>query len=254
MANARATSLLLLLSLLPGCDDDGASGNGTTSEDGTTTDDEVMTTIPVTSVSATAPPSTDTSDTEDPSASETDPSGSTATTDTTGSDTEGSSSGDVTSSSSGGDGSTTTETTGGVEVWDIGWCNLQFPASIDGDTSTVTTAYARVYIEGLTDQSTFNDLHPSVQVDFGYGADDSDPAVDGWTWIPGQPNGGWNGSDAGRDNNDEYQGDLQFAAAGIYDYAARVSGDGGDTWVYCDLDGLVLDGYTSDQAGAATIE
>ena len=35
---------------------------------------------------------------------------------------------------------------------------------------------------------------------------------------------------------------------GVFDYAARISGDSGTTWVYCDLDGLVINGYTPDQA------
>ncbi len=121
-----------------------------------------------------------------------------------------------------------------------------------------TTTYARVYVEGLTDQTEFNDIDAALVSEFGYGDDGSDPAVAAWTWVAGTPNPGWDGSMAkgglGQENNDEYQGDLSFPAAGNYDYAARFSADGGNTWTYCDLDDSKTGGYSPAQAGAATIE
>lgn len=239
---------------LSACDDDtGGDGNGSTGE-GAATTDEVATTIPVTSVTDTMSDPT----TSGPTSSTSSTSG---TTDSTGTDTdfasssgtgtEGSSSTESTESST----STGDDTTGvAADEWDVEWCNLQFPPTIAGGTATITTAYARVYVEGLTDQTPGNDLDSQLQVEFGYGADDSDPAVGDWTWVAGVGNVGWNGPDAGQPDNDEYQGDLQFVDSGTFDYAARVSGDGGEAWVYCDLNGLVDGGYTSDQAGNAVIE
>lgn len=248
--------MALLLFGAVACDGGGSDAGTTTGAGGTTADaDDVMTTIPVTSVSATTPTSAGTDTTT----------GATTTGDTdetstdADADTDGTSSGGASTGSTGG-GSTSTGTqvddvtSGGPEPLTVGWCNLQFPATIEGSTATVTTAYSRVYIETLTDSTPGNDIDPNVVVEFGYGEDGSNPDGGGWSWVLGTGNPGWDGAAAGAPNNDEYQGDLQFAAAGVYDYAARVSSDGGTTWVYCDLDGLVEGGYSPDQAGAATIE
>lgn len=234
---------------LAGCDDDERPSGDSTTGLASSSGDDVMTTIPVTSVTETADPtSDDTSSTSSGSDTDTeDP--------TTGSTTSGDASSSSTSAGEESSSSTTDETTtGDPEVWDVGWCNLQYPPSIMGTTATITTAYSRIYVEGLTDQTTGNDIDPQLVVEFGYGADGSDPGGGTWTWVTGAGNFGWNGMAAGEPNNDEYQGDLQFGEAGTFDYAARVSGDGGNTWVYCDLDGLVEGGYTSDQAGDAVIE
>ncbi len=237
---------------LSACADDAAPADTGTTGDDTATTDAVVTTIPVTSVTDTMTDPTTAGSTSSTSGSDASTDSDTDTTSSSGSETESSAStstGDAEGSTSTGD-----DTTTGAGSWDIEWCNLQFPPMIEGTTATSTTAYARVYVAGLTDQTPGNDLDAQLEVEFGYGADDSDPSADDWTWVPGVGNAGWNGNDAGQPNNDEYQGDLQFGAAGTYDYAARVSGDGGTAWVYCDLNGLVEGGYTSDQAGNAIIE
>jgi hypothetical protein len=142
-------------------------------------------------------------------------------------------------------------------AYEVGWCILQFPATIEETVDAGTMVYARVYVEGITDATQFVDEDALLVSEFGYGEDGSDPAVDAWTWFAGDPNPGWDGSMAkgGGDqtNNDEYLVDLSFPAAGVYDYAARFSADGGTTWTYCDLDDSVNGGYTADQAGSATI-
>lgn len=237
---------------LAGCDDGGGADEDSTTGAASSSGDGVQTTIPVTSVteSSTDPTSSVSSSSSTGEFSDTDTDASSSSggeTDTSTSSTTGA----AESSSSTGAGDDTT--TGEPMAWDVEWCNLQFPPTIEGTTETMTTAYSRVYVEGLTDLTPTNNPDALLEVEFGYGDDGSDPA-DGWTWVAGVPNGGWDGSAVGAPNNDEYQGDLQFAAAGTYDYAARVSGDGGKTWVYCDLDGLVEGGYSSDQAGSATIQ
>ncbi len=240
---------------LSACDDDNRPGSDSTTGLASSTTDDVMTTIPVTSVTETSTdPTTVGSSSGSGSGTDTD-------TDTDATDTDDSTTGSTTddSTTSTGPGesssSSTTDdpTTGEPMEWVVEWCNLQFPATIAATTADTTTVYSRIYVEGLTDQTVGNDIDPNLDVEFGYGADGSDPGDD-WTWVAGMGNVGWNGMDVGEPNNDEYQGDLQFAAAGTYDYAARVSGDGGTTWVYCDLDGLVEGGYTPDQAGDAIIE
>ncbi len=260
MTSTVRSVMALLLFSAAACDGGEGDASTTTGLGGTTAnDDEVMTTIPVTSVSATTPTSAGTDDTttDDTTTDDTDDG---ADTDADTDATVGTSSGGASTGSSTGDGSTSTgstiddDTSGGPQPLTVGWCNLQFPATIEATAATVTTAYSRVYIETLTDSTPGNDIDPNVVVEFGYGDDGSNPDGGGWSWVLGTGNPGWDGMAAGAPNNDEYQGDLQFAAAGTYDYAARVSADSGTTWVYCDLDGLVEGGYSSDQAGDATIE
>lgn len=156
-------------------------------------------------------------------------------------------------------GTTETETETGTDTgdafYDVSWCILQFPAEVMEPVDTVFTVYVRFFADGLTTQSGGNDPSPQLLVEFGYGADGSDPSMGAaWTYAAGEPNVGWGpGAPGYSPDNDEYQGDLSIGAPGIYDYAARISGDGGMTWVYCDLDDLLTGGYTPDMAGNAEI-
>lgn len=242
-----------------GCGDDGAADSTSTDGSSTTDDDDMMTTIPVTSVSATnASTSSGTTGATGTTGSESTAEGTTVepTSSTDGSTTSGTGTTGGSTGSSGSSSGSSTDT--GTGEFEVGWCILQFPAQIDTAPMVVTTTYARVYVEGLTDQTEFNDVDAALVSEFGYGDDGSDPAVAAWTWIPGIPNAGWDGSMAegglGQENNDEYQGDLSFPAAANYDYAARFSADGGTSWTYCDLDDSKTGGYSPEQAGAATIE
>jgi len=176
--------------------------------------------------------------------------GSTTSGDSTGS--EGDSTGAGSSSSTG-----DSSSEGGPAVYDVEWCNLQYPPTVMTAEGEATTVYIRVYAPGLTDQSGVTDPAPELVVELGYGEDGSDPSLGmggAWTYVPATPNAGYGPAapDYGADN-DEYQADLVIGTAGTYDYAPRISGDGGTTWVWCDLDGLTTGGYTPDQAGHAEI-
>jgi hypothetical protein len=70
-----------------------------------------------------------------------------------------------------------------------------------------------------------------VRVQVGFGATGSDPAGDGWTWADAS----W-GSPS--DGADRYVGGIRPEATGTYDVAARVSTDGGATWVYAGRGGI----------------
>ncbi|MEM7159730.1 MAG: hypothetical protein AAF799_43215 [Myxococcota bacterium] len=148
----------------------------------------------------------------------------------------------------------TSEDTRSTIEYDVSWCRLQFPPAVDVAVDEVFTVYVRLFAEGLTDQSSSNDLAPELMVEMGYGPDGSNPSMGdaaSWTWVAGMGNPGWD--DAKEPNNDEYWGDLAIGAAGVYDYASRISGDGGGSWVYCDLDDLLTGGYTPDMAGQAEV-
>ncbi len=136
--------------------------------------------------------------------------------------------------------------------YSIDFCRLQFPTTIDDVEGTAVTVYGRLYIAGLTDQSTANNLAPNVIAAVGYGPDGSDPALGGWTWTSAVPNPGWDGAVAGEPNNDEYQASMTIpsSAGSPYDYAYRFSGDGGGNWTYCDGDNAgSSNGYAIADAG-----
>jgi len=125
-----------------------------------------------------------------------------------------------------------------------GWCNLQWPP---GATSTEglpsAPVYGRVWAEGMSDA---DGMHTGIIGELGWGADGSDPAAGGWTWVPGTYVGQY-------ENNDEYTASIVELTAGTYDYAWRFSVDGGASWVYCDRDGLTEGGYSADQAGELVV-
>jgi hypothetical protein len=133
---------------------------------------------------------------------------------------------------------------GSAPTYTIGWCNLQFPpkmVSIQGEKRDV---YGRVFIDGLTNQGSGPNPNSQVIGQVGFGSNDSDPTT--WTnWTAATANDGF--SDPA---NDEYMATVTIptASATHYDYAFRFSGDGGNTWKYCDLDGSD-NGYAPAQAG-----
>lgn len=238
-----------------GCSDDGTPEDTGSDTTGSTTA-ESATTLPVTSISITDGETAEPSTTGDDSDAGTGP-GQGTTGQASDTDGTGASDTDAATDTDGSTGATGSTGTTGGPAYVVQWCILQSPAEIMTGTDTDTTVYARLYVEGVTDQTEFVDENPAIVSEFGYGADGSDPAVDAWTWIDGEPNPGWDGTMAprfGSENNDEYQADLSFSETGTYDYAARFSADGGDTWVYCDLNDSQMGGYTSDQAGNAVIE
>lgn len=140
-------------------------------------------------------------------------------------------------------------------VWSIGFCRVQYPTSIMATAGTSTAVYARVYAAGLTTRSGATDTDPLLVVDVGHGPDGSHPSMPTWTWARGSSNAGYGPGSAGYEaNNDEYQASLVAPGAGTYDFAYRVSGDGGLTWTYCDtLDPGSSDGYQLANAGALVV-
>ncbi|MBU1239311.1 hypothetical protein KJ865_06345, partial [Myxococcota bacterium] len=109
----------------------------------------------------------------------------------------------------------------------VQWCNTQSPASTTTDPNVATeNIYGQVYEPGNTNvagQGSF------ITAQLGYGGDGT-AADETWTWVAATYN-----VDVG--NNDEYMQTLTVATAGDYDYAYRMSMDGGLSHVYCDTNG-----------------
>jgi hypothetical protein len=83
----------------------------------------------------------------------------------------------------------------------------------------------------------------------GYGFPGSPPST--WTWLPATYAGDVDGPTPGDLADDEYRASLALPLASIYRVAFRFSGDGGQSYSYCDLDGL-MNGFSESEA--ATIE
>lgn len=244
----KSSGVCVAMLLLAACPGGGGSdgGGGSTSTGDEPTTDPGVTTIPLPPIDGSS------SDGGQTTAGTTDD-GTTSGTGTSGStgpiDGSSSSSGEPPAESSSSD--------GGPTSYPIDWCILQYPPMVDVAVDEAFTVYVRLFAPGLTDQSGVTDPAPELLVDVGYSVDGSDPSTgvgEPWTWEPAMPNLGYGpGAPGYGANNDEYQHDLAIPEAGIFDYAARISGDSGATWVYCDLDGLTVGGYTPDQAGDAAV-
>jgi hypothetical protein len=129
----------------------------------------------------------------------------------------------------------------GVRTFTLGWCNVQWPASLDAAAGTVVGVFSRVWIDGLTNLDPIGvDPAAELVVQLGYGPQGADPvgAPGSWSWFGAWPNPAWDGTAAGEPNNDEYLGEFPAPPAGDYHYAFRYSGDHGATWSVCDLDGF----------------
>lgn len=229
-------------------------GGGASDEDGGTTTNADDTSTSVMTTILTLPPLDGTSDGDDATAGTDE---GTTSEGTTSDDTAGTTAASESSGGSSSSGEPAESSDGGPTSYEVQWCILQYPPMVEVDVDMAFTVYVRVFAPGLTDQSGVTDPAPELVVEVGYSVDGSDPSTgvgEPWTWEAAMPNGGYGpGAPGYGAANDEYQHDLAIPTAGIFDYAARISGDSGATWVYCDLDGLTVGGYTPDQAGDAAV-
>ncbi|MDH5693795.1 MAG: amidohydrolase family protein, partial [Gammaproteobacteria bacterium] len=113
---------------------------------------------------------------------------------------------------------------------------------------------ARVNIPGVSNLNpSDNDSNPLVLARVGYGPEGTLPGRD-WTWFDAKPTTSWQADEADGSHNDVYAGELIFPAAGNerYDFAFQFSGNLGNTWKSCDLDGTA-NGYQLSSAGKIEI-
>ena len=127
----------------------------------------------------------------------------------------------------------------------IDWGRLFTPLSITVTPIEYIPATALVQSNGVTDQTVNSDPDPRLLAQVGIGAQGSDPSAGGWNWYDTEP------SDIYTDDfHDMYNGYIDPAPIGTYDVAARLSGDRGMTWVYCDT---VDNSYDTADAGEVTV-
>ncbi|MCK6507568.1 hypothetical protein L6R53_30075 [Myxococcota bacterium] len=144
----------------------------------------------------------------------------------------------------------------------VDYCHLQWPCELTGAAgATSETVYLWVYEESVTEGV---GAGSGLSVQVGVGADGSDPSGGTWDWSVAAWSSDKDGLTPGDLANDEYAGSFALpSTAGRYDYAGRVSADGGRSWLYCDLAEADAngcggagsgDGYDPDDAGQLTVE
>jgi hypothetical protein len=130
---------------------------------------------------------------------------------------------------------------------ELGWCNLQWPASVSQGASGQSEVYGQVYASGLTP-----DPDAPITAQLGYGQKLEDPGL-AWAWIAATFN-------TVHGNNNEYLATLQGLAPGTYHYAFRFVRHGSQAFCFGDLDGAGgANGFNGEDAqggenlGVATI-
>jgi len=119
----------------------------------------------------------------------------------------------------------------GVPHQDLGWYNLQWPHEFTHTISAITrteSIYAQVWIAGATGS---DGPAEGVSAQIGYAISGTNPITPTlWTWVDMEYQG-----IAGA--NDQYEATLLPSVIGDYQYFARWSADGGQTWFDADIDG-----------------
>jgi glycosidase/chitodextrinase len=124
------------------------------------------------------------------------------------------------------------------------WFNLQWPSTLShtiSATSRTDDIYGQIWVSGVTEP---DGQAEGIRAQVGFGPQGTQPNGS-WTWEEMVFN-----TQAG--NNDEYRGSLLPSATGVYHYAVRYSGNGGQTWWLADLNGPQRDG-TLDNPGVLTV-
>lgn len=131
----------------------------------------------------------------------------------------------------------------------IGWCNLQHPSTLQTTVGQKTKPiYGRVFSKKCTKNS---GRCSNIRAELGWGDPSVDPSNNPgkFNWKKASFNAGHTSS-----NNDEYQATITPGKTGWFAYAYRFSGDGGQTWTYCDQNGTNTGGFTVDQMGSLGVK
>lgn len=138
---------------------------------------------------------------------------------------------------------------------EVGWCNLQYPPSITVEEGNETpTVYGRVYVEECTRDDTDGRVECNpVSGQVGWGPTDVDPSArpSDYQWVDASYNDQFPSADQDS-NNDEHQATLTPDMSGEFNYVFRFSGNGGDSWTYCDQEGSPP--FSTDKLGTLNVE
>ncbi len=132
----------------------------------------------------------------------------------------------------------------------VDWCRMFASSPVLSHPGPYFAVKAWVREAGMTDLTEYNDNPAGLTVMVGWGAATTDPAT--WTWAAAEPFPLNESSDL---DADTYYRNIQVPdmPLGNYEFAVRASADGGQSWLYCDLDGSDNDFDQANQAGKMTI-
>lgn len=120
----------------------------------------------------------------------------------------------------------------------IEWCNLQFPATITSTFNASKEIYGQVYIPAVTNIASSSDAR--VKAQFGYASTpiyNNPQTRSDITWVDA-------GFNAKVGNNHEYSHIWTFNEPGTFAYLYRFSVNNGQSWTYCDINGVVEENET----------
>ncbi len=139
----------------------------------------------------------------------------------------------------------------------VAWCRMVEPAVLETAPGRAFSATARVRVPGLTDLTPGPDPDVNLVAKIGwgpYGTMPSNPGASGdWTWRGASPKQDWDGAAAGEPDVDEYRATTSAPGVGRYGLAFAFSGDGGRSWLLCDLDGAEDAGGFSPENSAELV-
>ncbi len=132
-----------------------------------------------------------------------------------------------------------------VTGYTVSWCKIQSPLQYDADEGDSRFIFGQVYVAGVT--NTLDTVSPSIKGEFAY-TTDRIRTLSSLTTLQ------WNSAtfNVKYFNNHEYRYTLYLPEAGNYSYVYRFSADGGNSWKYCDRNGVVTD-TAEVTAGSANI-
>lgn len=131
----------------------------------------------------------------------------------------------------------------------VDWCQLDRPWTVEVLAGTLATLRTLVREDEITNLTPGPDPSEKLRVEIGYGSEGSNPADSrSWNWFETTLDAEWDPDTAGYPGADRFLLALEAPGTGSYSFAARATLDNGESWFYCDRDGLD-NGYQTEQAG-----
>ncbi|MFU8803867.1 MAG: hypothetical protein ACNA8W_08680 [Bradymonadaceae bacterium] len=131
----------------------------------------------------------------------------------------------------------------------VDWCNTHSPSDITTVLGLSFEIYGRVYSDaGTTGVGRLEGI--TAMVCHTYDALSTPVDLTAATCFDASYVGDVGGLNAGDLANDEYMAEASFETIGLGQYFYAFSGDGGDNWTFCDLDGEL---ENSDNVGSTTV-
>ncbi|MBL8785246.1 MAG: lamin tail domain-containing protein [Deltaproteobacteria bacterium] len=119
-------------------------------------------------------------------------------------------------------------------------CRVAGPAVLAPPAGTLAEVSVRLIARALTGKTVKTDPSARIRVETALVVRGASPSTAA-TWTPAQPDTSWSAVGAGVDAaEDRYRGVFTVPAPGAWDLYVRATADGGNSWSYGDLAGLLV--------------